>query len=305
MFIILLVIVIFLIIIAMEFASEYAFKNAFLGHKKNKEDAFKVLKKRGMLDLKIYDDVVFESVNIKSEEGYLLKGSIIENAEKTNKYVILVHGYTANFHIHMPFVRMFLKLGFNILLIDARNHGESEGEYPSYGFYECDDLDRWIEFLVKRNSGREIIIGLHGQSMGGATVLLCGSRNDKVKFVIDDCGYTEGKEIIRYQFGKVKWVPFEPVYKILNWKVKRRVGFAFDEVSPRKELLKSKVPVLFIHGDEDTSVPVEMSINLYNERGNELDDLLIVVGAKHLTAYNIEKEKYEVSVQKFIDKCLK
>lgn len=300
--IVVLIMAIVIIIIALEISSEYAFKRAFLKHKKTKEDAFKVLRERGMLDEDIYKEVEFKNVNIKSKEGLNLQGYLIEEFKNSNKYIVLVHGYSANHHIHVPFVRLFIKLGFNILLIDMRNHGRSEGEYPTYGFNESDDLDRWINFLESRRPKEKLVIGLHGQSMGGATVLLCGCRNPKVKFIIDDCGYTEGREIIKYQFGKVRWVPFTPIYKVLNHKVKKRCRFKFEEVSPRNVALKSKTPILFIHGDLDKSVPVKMSIDLYNERQNDDDELLIIKGAGHLTAYKFDTKKYEECVEKFISR---
>ncbi|MGL4107215.1 alpha/beta hydrolase [Clostridium sp. LP20] len=244
--IVILAILLVLALLFLHYASEYAFKKAFHDNKKSKEDAFRVLKSREMLDEKIYDEVYMEEVSILSKDGLKLRGALIENFKDSNRFIILVHGYSANRHIHMPFVRLFIKEGFNILIVDERNHGDSEGEYPSYGYYEKEDLDRWIDFIVKRR-GDNLFLGLHGQSMGGSTVLMCGASNPRVKFVIDDCGYSSGKEIIKYQFSKVKWVPFEIVYKVLNYKVKKRYGFRFEEVSPIEDICNSEVPVLFIH----------------------------------------------------------
>lgn len=121
-----------------------------------------------MLDESIYDKYDFEDVSIISKDNLTLKGHIIEPFKNSNKFIILVHGYSANYHIHMPFVPLFIKKGFNILLVDERNHGESEGKFLSYGYFESQDLNLWIDFLEKRR-GKELFLGLHGQSMGGAT----------------------------------------------------------------------------------------------------------------------------------------
>lgn len=295
----LIIVVVIGMIIFLHFASEYAFKKSFHEHKKNKEEALVVLKNRQMSDEEIYDEVDMKEVSIESKDGLRLQGCLVEKYNESKKYIILVHGYSANRHIHMPFTRVFLNEGFNILIVDQRNHGESEGEFPSYGYYERDDIDLWIDFL-KNRVGNDVYIGLHGQSMSGATVLMCGARNSNVKFIIDDCGYSSGKEEIKYQMSKHKWVPFLPVYKVLNYKVKNRYGFRFEDVSPIDDIMKCDKPILFIHGNADVTVPYEMAVDMYNRRNNKKDRLLIVDGSGHMTCYRDKKDEYEMLVHEII-----
>lgn len=215
--------------------------------------------------------------------------------------MILVHGYSANYHIHMPFTRLFLNEGLNVLLVDQRAHGGSEGEYTTYGYYEKNDIDRWIKYLEDKN-GKDLYIGLHGQSLGGATVLMCGVNNDKVKFIIDDCGFSNGKEEIKHEFDKQRYIPFKPVYWLLRKKIKHRCNFDMDEVNPLKEIEKSNKPILFIHGKEDKLVPYTMAEDMYNKRGNKEDLLYLVEDAGHMECYGANREKYEEVVRKFISK---
>lgn len=123
-------------IVSLEIISELAFKKTFLKKKKNKKEAMGSLLKKELLDKKIYNEVEIEDIHIKSKDNLKLKGYLIEKFKDSDRYVILVHGYSDNYHSQMPFVRMFLKEGFNILLVDERNHGESEGDYISYGYHE-------------------------------------------------------------------------------------------------------------------------------------------------------------------------
>lgn len=293
-------IILILFLIFLEICSDITFKKAFLKKKKNKEEAFNSLKKRNMLDESIYDKYDFEDVSIISKDNLTLKGHIIEPFKNSNKFIILVHGYSANYHIHMPFVPLFIKKGFNILLVDERNHGESEGKFPSYGYFESEDLNLWIDFLEKRK-GKELFLGLHGQSMGGATVLICGAKNPKVKFIIDDCGYSSAKAIIKDQIKKVKFIPFTPVYYILRKKVKKRYGFDLNDVNPINDIENSKTPILFIHGEADKYVPCSMSIEMFNKHNNPKDKLFTVKNAIHLTAYDMEKEEYERIIDEFLE----
>ena len=215
--------------------------------------------------------------------------------------MILVHGYSANYHIHMPFARLFLNEGFNVLLVDQRAHGGSEGKYTTYGYYEKNDIDGWIKYLEGKN-GEDIYIGLHGQSLGGATVLMCGVNNNKVKFIIDDCGFSNGKEEIKHEFDKQRYIPFKPVYWLLRKKIKCRCNFDMDEVNPLKEIQNSNKPILFIHGKEDKLVPYTMTEDMYNKRANKEDILYLVEDADHMECYGANREKYEEVVRKFISK---
>ena len=285
--------------IVVYFGSKYAFKSAFLCHKKNKSDSFNALNNRNMLDEEIYNDVNMEDVQIKSDDGLILKASLIEKFDFSDKYIILVHGYSDNRHIEIPFVRMFLKENFNILIVDQRNHGDSEGEYPTYGYYERKDLDRWIDFLVNRK-GKDLFIGLFGQSMGGATVLLCGANNNKVKFIIDDCGYSSAESLIKFHISKYKHLPSKGIYKCLNRSVKKKCRFSFEDVSPIKDICNSTVPILFIHGNNDKTVPYEMAEEMYKERKNNNDRIYIIDKCGHMESYGKDKEKYEKVVHEFL-----
>lgn len=299
---IILIILAIICILFIKICSELALSKAFYKKKKNKEDALNALRKRGVLDESLYNKYKFEDVSIISKDNLKLRGHIIENFKNSNKYIILVHGYTANYHIHMPFVPLFIKEGFNILLVDERSHGESEGDFLSYGYFERDDLDLWIEYLEERK-GEKLFLGLHGQSMGAATVLMCGARNPKVNFIIEDCGYSSAKEIIKDQcLKKIKFMPFKPVYYILRRKVKKLYKFDLDDVTPMEDILESDVPILFIHGDGDNYVPCTMSEEMYNKRKNPKDNILIVKKADHLMAYDLEKEGYERKIHDFIEK---
>ena len=254
------------------------------------------LKNWDMWDEEYNKSLPIEDVEITSHDTFKIKGHLIENHKDNNKYVILVHGYSAHYSIHMPFVKMFQDMDFNVLLVEQRAHGDSEGIYTSYGYNEAKDLNLWIEFLEKRR-GEKLYIGLHGQSMGAAAVMICGAHNDKVKFVVEDCGYFSAKEQIKYEFSKTKYAFFTLVY----WYLKIKCKFNFEEADPMREILKSNVPIFFVHGDKDKKVPYEMCLNMYNKRHGVKDKILIVKDAGHLESYYKEPFKYTRAIKEFLN----
>lgn len=280
--------------------SKIAFDKAFFAKRKDRKYEVERLKGWGIWDQKYIDSLNIEDVEISSIDNLKLKGHIIENHKDSNKYVILVHGYSAHYSLHMPFIKVFSDEGFNVLLVEERAHGASEGKFATYGYMESKDLDSWIDFLEKRR-GEELFIGLHGQSMGAATSMICGANNDKVKFVVEDCGYSSAKEQFRYEFSRTKFANFALVYWFLDLKCKYKCGFKLEMADPKREILKSKVPILFIHGTTDKKVPCYMCIDMFETRKGSKDKMLIVEGADHLQAYMKEPENYTRILHEFLE----
>lgn len=284
---------------------DYTFYKTILRKRKTKEDIFKVLEERKAYDTLLYDQLDIEDLEITSEDGLKLKGYFINKFSKSKKLMIIVHGYTSNHYIALQYLDMFFEEGFNVLMIDVRSHGDSEGTYATYGYYEREDLDRWIDFM-KDKLGNDIKIGLHGQSMGAATVLMYGGKyEDKVDFIIADCPYSSGKEILRYQFKQYKGTPLYPLYWFVNRRCKKLCKFDMNDISPINDIKDKKIPTMFIHGTGDDFVPCYMSEDMYKSKIGDKNKLLLIEGAAHVEAYPKDKVKYSTEVKKFIEKALK
>ena len=194
---------------------------------------------------------------------------------------------------------IFYKRGWNILTFDQRRHGSSEGKYSTYGYYEKEDLDLWVNWVVKRN-GEKSIIGLHGESMGAATVLQYASISKYVRFIIADCGYSNLKELLCYRLKEDNHWALLPVYYLTSFKALIKAKFMFEDVSPIDDIKDSPIPTLFIHGSEDTFVPCYMSQKMY-EAKKENKKLYITKGAVHAASIEVDRVAYENAVNEFLD----
>lgn len=301
-----LIILIFLVIgilLSMNFIDrikKYAFKKVILDERKDKNKMIKVLSERFFCDYTNYESLEYEELEIESFDNLKLKGYYYNKYPDSNKVIIIHHGYTANHYVCVQFLDIFFEQGFNVLLVDMRSHGNSEGEYITYGYKEQKDLDLWVN-LIRSIIGKDGIIGLHGQSMGGATVLMYGgNHSEKIDFVIADCAYSNGKEILRYQFKQAE-VPFFPVYNIVNRECKSRCGFDMNKISPIDCIKDKEIPILFIHGTGDDVVPVNMSEEMFSVKKGNKNKLLIIPDAIHVGAYSKDKESYVKAVKEFIN----
>ena len=82
----------------------------------------------------------WEPVRVNAPDGKILRGTYIENRRDSHKTVILIHGLYQNRTMCLPYMDEYRRLGYNILLIDLRGHGESEGDHTEWGISEVDDL---------------------------------------------------------------------------------------------------------------------------------------------------------------------
>ena len=131
----------------------------------------------------------WEAVRVNAPDGTILRGTYIASTSHSHKTVILLHGLYQNRSMCLGYVPIYQNLRYNVLLIDQRGHGESEGAHTDWGLSEPEDMEMWMQWLRRKDP--QAVIGLHGISLGAAMALLyAGSdRQQQVAFVIADSSY--------------------------------------------------------------------------------------------------------------------
>lgn len=239
-----------------------------------------------------------EEVYINSAEGFKLHGLWFP-LEDSKKSIILSHGYSFTLFGSVKYMKMFRDRGFNILLIDQRYHGLSEGKICTMGHKEKMDHVKWVNWIEGR-VGRDSIVGTHGESMGASTVLLHGEVDDRVNFIISDCAYESLFNQFRYRLREEFKLPAFPFLYLGNLFSKIRAGLFYGEVSPLEAVKKIKVPVLFIHGNEDEFTTPSNSVNLKTAKFGSAF-LYLAPGAGHAESYQSDPENYRKVVYRFLD----
>lgn len=227
--------------------SDFAFKNIVLSPRKSKIDAFDLLEKRGLYSNDNFNESLLEELEVLSYDRLKLKGYFARNNLISDKVILIIHGYTANHYMSLQFIDFYLNNGFNILLIDSRSHGNSEGKYVTYGIREREDIKLWIKTL-KDKLGNNIKIGLHGQSMGASTSLMYGGKYKDIDFIIADCPYSSGKDVLKHQFKSIVKIPHYPIYQLINTLFKIRCEFSMDSVNPSLDILNLNIPYYLFMG---------------------------------------------------------
>ena len=255
-----------------------------------------------MIELIRGSDVIpYEQVSTKSYDGLTLMARLYVIDEKAPIH-IQFHGYRGQaVRDFSGGVRLPMENGHNVLLVDQRAHGKSEGHTITFGVKERKDVAAWVNFAVER-FGKDCKIILEGISMGAATVLMASDLDlPNVKAIFADCPYSSPKEIT-LKVAKEMGLP-----KILAYPLLVIGGFIYGHFnlngsSASESVKNAKYPILIIHGQEDRFVPIEMSRKLKNINPNiQLEEF---PEAAHGMSYLVDMDRYKRIVKEFENKNL-
>ncbi|GER66099.1 alpha/beta hydrolase [Weizmannia acidilactici] len=252
------------------------------------------------LDLEAYASLPKEEVWILSPFGYMLKSVWVKPYPDSKKFMIFCHGVTENKMNSIKYMNVFLKRGFNAILYDHRRHGESGGKSTSYGYYEKFDLKAVVDALLARE-GEDIFFGIHGESMGAATLLLyAGQLCDRADFYIADCPFSSFRTQLIQEFTHEAKLPGKWFFPLADLFVRIRDGYSLRHVSPIDVVDRIRKPVLFIHSAKDDYILPEMTKALYEKKRGP-KQLFIAENGAHAQSFNLNREQYEKAVDEFLE----
>ncbi|WP_421102034.1 alpha/beta hydrolase [Sporosarcina psychrophila] len=251
-------------------------------------------------------DQNFERLTLTSRDGLKLSGYYLPASKPTDKLVILTHGYLGNAKQMGLFGQHYHNdLDYNIFMPDARGHGKSEGNYYGFGWPDRLDLIDWTQLLVEK-LGTDIKVAYHGLSMGAATVLMASGEEElpsQVKAIIADSPYASVYQLFQYQMNRMFHLPAFPLLDSTSVLTKIRAGYSFREASALKEVEKTSVPILYIHGESDTFVPTELTKDLYRHTSSDAE-LYLVPNANHGESIALDEDKYNMKIDQFLNRYI-
>ncbi|MCL7941687.1 lysophospholipase [Halomonas sp. ATCH28] len=234
--------------------------------------------------------VTGERVTIPTRRGRTLAGWWLPGAERGT--VVITHGWGANRELMLPLARPLQAAGWNVLLFDARNHGDSDADSFSSMPRFAEDTDAALAWLRARPGMAEEPVALLGHSVGAAAVLLAASRRDDIAAVVSLSAFAHPDGMMRRWLAG-KRLPFFP----LGWYVLRYVehviGHRFDAIAPVTTLPRVRCPVLLVHGRDDVVIPPSDAEWLLASRGDTPAELRLLPG-DHDLSQHIDEELPEL-----------
>lgn len=247
--------------------------------------------------------IPFEKIYTPSHDGKQLYGRYYHTLEHA-PIQIMFHGYKSSAYLDFcGGIKYAIKSNHNVLVVDHRSHGNSEGSVITFGIKERLDCLSWIQY-VNHRFGDDTPIILSGLSMGAATVLMASNLNlpKNVVGIVADCPYSSPKEIIMKVCKDMHYPP-KLMYPFIKLGAHLFGRFNLTECDALTCVKQAKVPILLFHGDDDRFVPCDMS-RAIREANPEQITLEIVPNAGHGLCYLVGPKQYEAAMQEFFQKVL-
>lgn len=250
-----------------------------------------------------YPDLHAEEIAIKSASGVVLRGRFFEGSNRD--LIILVSGYGDTQQQMLPYAEFLHRAGFDTLTYNARARATSGGEYVTLGVLEQVDLESVVQYATHRADVDANRMGALGISMGGATAILTAARDQRIRAVVDDSGFSDAPSAIAAGFEHFIHLPAIPFAPVAVWIASHRAGIDVNGVRPDDVIGEiSPRPILIIHGLADYVVPVANSERNF-KAAREPKELWLVPGAKHGGAHTVAKAEYEKKVIDFFENAMK
>lgn len=249
-------------------------------------------------DISWYDTIKKQDYTVQSYDGYVLHVQKIFNPQPTDRYILISHGYTDNHIGSLKYTRMYLELGFNVILYDLRGHGENEPTFCTYSIRERRDLEALIRDSRARYPEAKVL-GIHGESLGSATSIAVLEYKPPIDFVVADCGFSEITTVMQ---GGLKGMHL-PTW-LVHWAsvcAKLRFGYYYHQMRPIDSLADNRIPILFIHGDKDDFIIPAHSQKM-QQATKGYSELHLIPGATHAASVLTAPEDYKRYVQAFLEK---
>ena len=238
----------------------------------------------------------FADVSIVARDGVTLRAWIAHPQHGDGDAVILLHGVGDNRLGMLGSAEFLLAHGYTVLMPDSRAQGVSGGDLATYGLFERNDIHRWFDFLVAREHPH-CVFGL-GESMGAAQLLQSLGAGTPFCAVVAESPFSTFREIAYDRMGQPfhlgPWVGrtvLRPMVEVAFLRARWQFGVDMQQVSPENAVAVTRVPVLLIHGQIDSNIPVRHSRRIHAR--NPAVALWEVPNAGHCAAISTAPAEFE------------
>jgi alpha-beta hydrolase superfamily lysophospholipase len=196
----------------------------------------------------------YSDFNITVEDTILLKGWFISTSKKPARgTVILLHGISSCKNMMLPLAKELTNQGYNCICYDSRANGESGGLNCTFGYYEKNDVSRYIDSAIVRYP-HSAPYGIMGHSLGAAVALQAMAIDKRIVCGIAESPFADLKNTLRDYFERMAHIKLDFIPDRALEYSEKIAGFSADSVSPALAAKNITQPVMIIHGLSDEHI---------------------------------------------------
>jgi alpha-beta hydrolase superfamily lysophospholipase len=278
-----------------------------------------------------------EDFNVHAPDGVLLRGWLVRAPHPNGNWVVLFHGVADNRVGVIGQSEFLLRAGYNVVMMDARAHGASDGAIATYGWLERNDTRAILDALVLNEVARSMndrvrsvdwklarareakwqklfpagqprpgtpqhIFAL-GESMGAGIALQSAAVDPRIEGVVAEASFANLREA-SYDYAGLRRSPFlgKTLLRPFSWTLlehgAKLTGFPIAEVSPEKAVTARPFPVLLICDEKDVALPCRHTREIYAAAVGP-KQFWMAPGAYHTAALGMDPVELERRVLDF------
>lgn len=220
-----------------------------------------------------------------------------------DKAVIILSGRTESLRYGYYFAAPYSEAGFNVLVVDSRTHGFSDGKYITFGFEESKDALEWVR-LLNGEYGIDTIV-LHGICIGGAGGMLAITSPDCppcVKGLVTEGMFANFRESMKNHIIERKRL-LPPVLAFLDFWSKHYTGHSM-KTGPIDVIHRMNKPLLMIQSKMDKYSTAEYARKMYARCPSKEKQLVLYEQGDHSMLRITDTELYDTSISQFLTRLL-
>ncbi|MCU7959965.1 MAG: alpha/beta fold hydrolase [gamma proteobacterium symbiont of Bathyaustriella thionipta] len=194
--------------------------------------------------------------------------------------VTLLHGWGGHAGHMLPFASLLHEAGYAVLLLEARNHGNSDRDSFSSMPRFAEDMEHALDWLKQQPEVDSEQLFLLGHSLGAAATLLLASRRNDLAGVVSVAAFSHPASMMRRQM-QAQHIPYFPIGWLVLRYIQWVIGARLDDIAPSHTISQISAPVLLIHGQDDQTVAVEDALQIHAHRRDERVQLMLLENSGH------------------------
>jgi pimeloyl-ACP methyl ester carboxylesterase len=255
-----------------------------------------------------YSDVSFAVRDDFTNEDIRLTGWWIPHRNARGRTIVILHGYGDAKVGGIAWAPTLHALGFNLLALDLRAHGQSQGRHCTAGFYERHDVSQVIDQLRQERPDDTRQIILFGVSLGAAVAAATACLRDDCAAVIMECPYPD-YELAAAAHANILGAPGDSFQRLAFRLAQRLAKADFAQVRPVELIPKVPCPLMVIRGDADVFIDDEHAAMVESATAARPPSLGPTVywnadNAHHVAALYEDPELYRRRIEEFLCNAL-